>query len=745
MCYDIRYISSNKNEMGMKEMDMTESVYEREKAKLNASQREAVETTEGYVRVIAGAGSGKTKALTQRYMYLVQELGISTANLLCVTFTNKAANEMKRRIRSGIGDQDTALICTFHGFGVQLLREDIHTLQYPDDFLVLDEEDAETLLRHVYETAKISSSKYTYSMAKTLIGERKQDLGYIESFRELDIAPLRQQYEQAQTTEDKIFFGYLYEQRKCYGLDFDDLIYMTLYILQHYEEKRQKWQERLEYIMVDEFQDVSARQYELVSILSGYHQNLFIVGDPDQTIYTWRGARVEYILNFDKIYPEAHTIFMNENYRSLTDILQVSNSLIEKNQKRVEKRLQPVRSGDQPVLYFHAKTLQEEAGWMVGEIRKLLAKGVTHEQIAVLYRAHAVSRSVEEAFIREKLPYVLYSGIAFYQRREIKDMICYLRMLVMGDDWSFLRIINEPKRNFGEKRLKILQDYAEQQGVSLYAALRANLEQPLIAKSKAADFVTLIEKYRKCYKEMRITDVLAGILSDSGYEAMLRSSGDDERLDNLSELRQAVYEYEAKAVEEHGLEDYLQRIALFTTMDRAERKGTIKLMTIHTAKGLEFPYVFVCGMNEGIFPSKHVCTLDQLEEERRLAYVAFTRAENALYLSDAEGVSHDGGYRFPSRFILNVDKAYLHYVVPLDDQLADQTLQHIAANERIFTALEHPAFTVGDIVEHRLLGRGTVQAVDTEHSCYKIRFEGKNTVRTISMTMKMERVAAGGE
>lgn len=705
---------------------------------LNEEQRLAVTSTEGYVRVIAGAGSGKTKALAHRYAYLVQEIGISTANILCVTFTNKAANEMKSRIRSMIGDSDTGLVATFHGFCVQLLRQDIHTMQYPDNFMILDADDTDAILKNVYQEAKIDSRSYTYSMAKDMISFRKHRENYLSCFLDMDLEILQKKYLGSQNVQERIFYGYLYEQRKAFGLDYDDLILFALYILKNFEEKRNKWQKKLEYIMVDEFQDVSAAQYDLADILSGYHRNLFIVGDPDQTIYSWRGADVNYILNFDKHHPGTKTIVMDQNYRSSPEILNVSNSLIEKNRLRVEKNLKPVKQQGKKALYCHARTTREEAEWIAAQIKKLREAGAVFSDITVLYRAHFVSRSLEEIFVKRQIPYVLYSGIEFYRRKEVKDILAYLRMVAFGDDLSFLRVVNEPKRNIGNRRIDLLKEYARVESCSLYDALKENLQQDLIARSKADEFVEVVEKYRGVYKEKKITDVLAGILNDSGYEAMLRQSGEDERLDNLAELKQSVYSYEKESGEETFLEDYLQKIALFSNMDKKDRKDSVKMMTIHTAKGLEFPYVFVCGLNEGIFPGKRVDTGERLEEERRLAYVAYTRAEQGLFLSEAEGVNYDGSFRFPSRFIFNIEREYLEYTRELDPALAANARSYISANEKKLQNLGRTGFLAGDKVRHKVFGTGEILEVKKEEGCYAIKFEKLKTVRNISFTASLE-------
>lgn len=707
---------------------------------LNEEQLEAVTQTEGYVRVIAGAGSGKTKALTNRYAYLVNDLGISTASILCVTFTNKAANEMKRRIRNMIGDCDTGYVSTFHGFCVQLLREDIHTLNYPEKFIVMDSEDTDTILKTIYKEAEIDSSRMTFSMAKDMICGRKLKFEHIPYLIQLDIDELKESYHNSTKQEDRIFYGYLYEQRKCFGLDFDDLLTFAYHILSNFQEKLDKWQKKLEYVMVDEFQDVNGLQYALADMLSGYHKNLFVVGDPDQTIYTWRGARVEYILDFHKKYPAAKTVILDKNYRSTPNILNASNSLIKNNKNRIEKELKPTKTDDIPVIYNHAKTVTEEAKWIVKQIKALKESGKSLSEIAILFRSNFVSRSLEEAFVREEIPYVLYSGLEFYKRKEIKDILSYLRMIAFEDDLSFLRTVNEPKRNMGNKRMDLIRSYSEEHRCTLYQSLKENMQEDLLVRSKANEYVSLIERYKQVYKELSVSDLLMAVLNDSSYEAMLRTSGQQERLDNLAELKQSIKEYENSTGEDTNLEDYLQKISLFSNADQEERKNSIKMMTVHTAKGLEFPYVFVCGMNEGIFPSSHVNTTDKLEEERRLAYVAYTRAEKALFLSDAEGLNYDGSYRYPSRFIFNTDKTYVNYTVELDDRLVDNAISYINSNEKKLQARNTISFQAGERVSHKTFGNGTVVEVNLTDNCYVVVFDNKETERSLSFHAPLVRI-----
>lgn len=538
---------------------------------LNDAQREAVTTTEGFVRVLAGAGSGKTRALAHRFAYLVEELGILPGNILCVTFTNKAAAEMRSRIHALTGDNDTGYINTFHGFCVSILQEDSHAVGYPKSFLVLDNADIDDMLAKIYEERGLTLRDMTYGQARDMFEMRKlvQQPDYYKELIALPLAGLKEKYDRAQSKQDVLFYGYLYEQKKCFGLDYNDLIKFSLYIFAEHEEIRKKWQQRLEYIMIDEFQDIDEPQYRLMNVLCGWHKNLFVVGDPDQTIYSWRGASGRYLLDFDAHFPGTKTIFMLENYRSTPEILAAVNSLIAKNTSRVEKNLVPVCSHGQKVICHHAAATDEEGAWLAGEIGQLHAAGVPYRDMAVLYRAHYITRSIEEQLLKAELPYMIYSGVQFFARREIKDALSYLRMLAYRDDLSFLRIVNVPKRNIGERRRKFLTAYAEEHQLTLWQALKESLEDPIWRSTKAKGFIALIEDLAELSEGGSVSEILARVLDKSGYEMMLRTEGSQARLDNLAELKQSVREYEVNCGEEAGLMDYLNHAALFTNQDVA--------------------------------------------------------------------------------------------------------------------------------------------------------------------------------
>lgn len=708
--------------------------------KLNDEQMTAVTSTEGFVRVIAGAGSGKTRALTHRFAFLVNEMGILPENILCVTFTNKAANEMRQRIHNLIGDNDTGYINTFHGFCVAVLQEDSYAVQYPKNFLVLDNSDIDSMLRIIYEERGLTLRDMTFADARDMIEIQKlfKKPEYYLDMIGMSLETLQEKYLSATNKNDIIFYGYLYQEKKCFGLDYNDLIKFTLYIFAQNEDICLKWQKRLEYIMIDEFQDIDGLQYELMETLCAYHKNLFIVGDPDQTIYTWRGANVKYLLEFEQNFPGTKTVMMLKNYRSTPQILAAANSLIAKNKHRIKKDLIPVLpNGKKPVFCF-AKNSKEEAKWIVSKIKDLHESGVDYRDITILYRAHYVTRSVEEALLTEKLPYHIYSGVPFFGRAEIKDALSYLRIIVSQDDLSFRRVINTPKRNMGRRRMTYLEEYAQNNQCTLYTALKQTVDDDIFKGTKARVFISLIEDFSNGYEERTVSDLLSAVLNESGYEKMLRTEGSRERLDNLAELKQSVLEYETTCGEEATVFHYLAHIALFTNNDIEDNSDKVKLMTVHAAKGLEFPYVMLCGMNEGVFPSRKTKDLLGMEEERRLAFVAMTRAEKGLFLSGAEGRNFDGTPRYPSRFVLDIDEDLLEYTEKPSDSLINDAKEHIALNEKYMPEnLESELIPAGTRIRHEYLGEGTILDTDAGKGAYLVQFDSLPTPRTISFRAKL--------
>ncbi len=710
---------------------------------LNEAQKEAVTSTEGFIRVVAGAGSGKTRALSFRFAYLVNALGIMPGHILCVTFTNKSANEMRQRIHLLTGDNDTGYINTFHGFCVSVLQEDSHALQYPKSFLVMDNSDIDDILKIIYEERGLSLRDKTFSAARDMFEIRKckDEPEYYLDMLNMSIDALKEKYDRATSVNDILFYGYLYQEKKCFGLDYNDLIKFTLYMFSEHEDIKLKWQKRLEYIMIDEFQDIDGLQYKLMDVLSAYHKNLFIVGDPDQTIYTWRGASVGFLLNFDKNYPDVKTIYMIDNYRSTPQIIAACNSLIDKNTQRLKKNLVAVGDSGESVLCHLAPDTADEADWITGQILVLKGLGVSYKDMAVLYRAHYVTRTIETGLIKEKIPYTIYSGVQFYGRMEIKDALCYLRMILYRDDVSFRRIANVPKRNLGKRRMAFLEQYARDNNCSLYMALNENLENDTLRGTRAKEFIDVIEKYAGNYEGIPVSELLTKVLEDTGYEEMLRTEGAQERLDNLAELKQSVFEYETTCGEEVGLEDYLRHIALFTNADSdTEKSDKVRLMTVHAAKGLEFPYVFLCGMNEGIFPSRKIHTLEGMEEERRLAFVAMTRAKKRLFISEAGGQTFEGIPRYPSRFIMDIDRSCLEFTQEPSEEMMTRTRKYIENDSRhLKGAVKLDLLEKGQRVEHAILGPGTILDINIDEESYLIQFDGMETPRQIAMKVRLKR------
>ena len=624
-----------------------------------------------------------------------------------------------------------------------MLQEDGYFVQYPKSFLVLDNSDIDSMLKIIYEERGLTLRDMTFSNARDMIEieKCKNRPQYYLDVIAMDTDALKKKYDEAVSAKDVIFYGYLYQQKKCFGLDYNDLIKFTLYIFSKSDEIRLKWQQRLEYIMIDEFQDIDGLQYELMQALCAYHKNLFIVGDPDQTIYTWRGANVKHILDFDKNFPKVKTIMMMKNYRSTPEIIAAANSLIDKNTVRMKKQLIATLPKGERVVYSHAKTTKEEANSIAERIKKLSKAGVPYGDITILYRAHYIARTIEEGLMRAEIPYTVYSGVQFFDRMEIKDALSYLRLIAYRDDLSFMRIVNTPKRNIGEKRMRFLKEYAAANGSLLYDALVKSIDEPMFANTQARRFVKLVERFSSICHTMPASELLSAVLNESGYEEALRTEGAQDRLDNLAELKQAVYEYETGCGEESRLEDFLSHVALLTNADAVAAPNEVKLMTVHTAKGLEFPYVFICGLDEGMFPSKRTSSFEAMEEERRLAFVAMTRAEKGLYLSDAEGRGLDGSFRYPSRFVFDIDRQLMDYSTELDPGLKADAQRYISsAHNRLKGLSGQQRLNVGDRVRHDIMGNGVIEDIDEERMAYVVKFDELPTTRKINFKANLKEV-----
>lgn len=685
---------------------------------LNDRQIEAVMATEGKVRVVAGAGSGKTRVLAHRYAYLVNEVGIDPGNILCMTFTNKAAREMKNRIaklvhRSYVND----FTCTIHGFCVKFLRREIHRLGYPKSFTVLDEEDQKALAKQVMEEMHLDATNTTIKQFLDGVSYYKSNLGYIPSI----IVPSAQL--EAKDIDETV--RYIQLQLKNFTLDFNDIINYALYIMDNYPDALAYWQDLLNYVQVDEVQDCNGKDWAIINHVSGGYGNLFIVGDPDQAIYEWRGAMPDMFIQF----PADTDIILNQNYRSTPNILNVANSIIEHNENRIPKDLFTARPSEKVAIHYHGKSEAEECNWIADQISDLKDKGASFSDFAILYRASYLSRNIEQALMKKQIKYVVWGGIRFFERREIKDCLAYLRLIAnQKDDLAFSRIINVPKRSFGKSSLTRLQEQADVEGLSLYETLVKHKDDEAFASKPAiVQFIQFIDDSHGYSNFTAIGELLDYVLKDTGLERMYREEGDDERLENIEELKRSVKDYETMNMDSNflSLESYLQEIALYTNADYKEDGETVKLMTIHQAKGLEFPYVFIAGLTEGIFPS-HRSIRDRNkraeEEERRLMYVAVTRAEKALFLTESEGYNYVTKQdKYPSRYILEIQDGLLEVKGEIETNLLNNLL---AGTKRQIEELDDDTkeYKVGDKVAHKIFGGGEVIEKANDLS-YRVRFE----------------------
>lgn len=685
---------------------------------LNEKQQQAVEATEGRVRVVAGAGSGKTRVIAHRYAFLVNDIGISPGNILCLTFTNKAAQEMKRRI-SGMVDRGSVndFICTIHSFCAKFLRQEIYRIGYPKNFTIIDEEDAKQLAKQAMIEFDIDRKKITAERFLKGVAALK---GYEPThYIQRHVLPNSSSFAPDATVR------YLRLQLKHFALDYDDLLYFTLYILNHFPDARKHWTEKLNYLMVDEVQDCTGDDWKLLHALTQHHGNLFVVGDPDQAIYEWRGANPKIFVDF-----KAKTdIILNQNYRSTPDILDVANRIIENNKNRVPKDLYTVKLNERQPVHLHSKSEKEEAEFIASRIEEGIKGGMTPNQFAILYRSSFLSRQVEQALLKHKLPYTVWGGVRFFERKEIKDVLAYLRLVASEeDDISFRRIVNLPARKFGDSSMKQLARLAEEEGTPLMTTLRNHIGDKTFNKPTLHNFISLIDGARERVPLMRVTDLADWILKESGLGDLYRNDEEEERLENITELMNSMKEFEAGRIDEGDADliSYLQEVSLFTNVDRTIDSEKVRLMTIHQSKGLEFPEVFVIGLTEGIFPNHRSIRErreDGEEEERRLMYVAVTRAEKMLWLCESEGYMHDtGALKFPSRFFSEVPDWMLKLEGVMDPSLMDGTKQMVAMlREELGENSEKPLAN-GTRVKHKVFGEGVIEAYDASSKSYKVRF-----------------------
>lgn len=695
---------------------------------LNENQREAVVATKGPVAIIAGAGSGKTRTITHKIAYLMTHDNIDSDRILAVTFTNKASKEMGDRLIDMMGEEAANMsISTYHSLGARILRSEIDKIGYPKRFNILDNIDQRMLLSPIYKKFDLSSKTHTYPSMISYISECK--IKGITPEMEIDNAK-----KDTDRVLANIYKEYQEKLRSIKALDFDDLLIYTHKILKEFPEVAKKWSNKFDYVLIDEFQDTSIIQFELILMLS-QHQNITIVGDPDQTIYTWRQADVNLINNFESHFKNAQVFKLEYNYRSTSTILDKANQLIQHNTKRKEKNLKSVKGEGTPVTFHHATSEDAEARWVLSKINELRKDRNQLKDIAILYRANYLSASIEKAFLNAGINYVIFGGVKFYQRQEVKDAISFLKIIANGDEVSMRRMINVPPRKIGKVAQEKIISFAESKGLTIYEAIMKhlnNLPVTLAVKKELVSFINIVNKYSKALESNPISLVLEKFLLDVDYASIWNSSTDMTRIENLKELIATIRSWEEEYPDK-GIVEYLEEISLFTEKsEHSFASDYVSLMTVHSAKGLEFKNVFVIGFSDGVFPSKRAMDEsgnDALEEERRLAYVATTRAMDNLFLSDARGYSID--YKFqkkPSRFLKEMGIDYREF-----------TGEFIAPTDSSENYIEDRNILEGDIVSHIKFGEGVVVSVQGE--LIEIAFKDPYGVKTLMKNHKaIERV-----
>lgn len=678
---------------------------------LNDKQKEAVIDDSKHLRIIAGAGSGKTRVLTMRIAYLIEQKHVNPKNVLAITFTNKAANEMKNRISEMLGEAgDGAFISTIHSLCVRILKEEIGVFGYPKNFTIVDGDDQKTILKEAYKEFNIDKKDLSYGSALDYIANCKyEELSYEKA--------MDQAYGEKKLVDKANVYKYYDERLKSlYALDFDDLILFTVRLFKLHKDILKKWSSKFIYIHVDEFQDIDKTQYELIKLLSSTHDNVYVVGDPDQTIYTWRGADVNIIVNFDKDFKNTKTIILNQNYRSTNNILEGANSLIKYNKSRVPKDLFSENGNGDKIVHKTLPDETSEAYYIVSCIQSLLKQGYEYNDIAILYRSNYLSREVEKVFIENRIPYVIYGGIRFYERMEVKDILSYLRLIVTGDDLAFQRVINQPKRGIGQKSIDTIFSLAKENNISMYEVVK----QGLFAKNQSVleSFVDMVERWKSSLDGKPLEEVLTDVFEQSGYRSMLEKENETERIENVKSLIDDIKDYQ-ETYPGSTLADYLSMISLYTDKANTDGSASVSLMTIHASKGLEFKVVFVVGLSEGIFPSERTL-LEQkgVEEERRLAYVAYTRAKEKLTLTDTSSFSYVvNSAKTTSRFVNEVDEKYIeHLDKPV---LKQQSVFDVPFTTKISSiepkkeAPRRPSrYRKSDVVIHKIFGEGVVVKCD---------------------------------
>ncbi|PJN89168.1 DNA helicase PcrA [Bacillus sp. mrc49] len=708
---------------------------------LNQQQQKAVKSTDGPLLIMAGAGSGKTRVLTHRIAYLMVEKEIAPWNILAITFTNKAAREMKERIRAILGGASEDIwISTFHSMCVRILRRDIDRIGFNRNFSILDTTDQQSVIKQIMKERNMDTKKYDYRAILGSISSAKNELVGPEEY-------MKTASDFFTKVTAEVYTEYQKRLRKNSALDFDDLIMMTIQLFQLVPEVLEYYQRKFQYIHVDEYQDTNRAQYMLVKLLASRFRNLCVVGDSDQSIYRWRGADIANILSFEKDYPNANMIFLEQNYRSTKKILEAANKVIDNNQNRKPKNLWTENADGNKLFYYRADNEQGEAQFVAGKINELVQDGSRkYSDIAILYRTNAQSRVMEEVLLKSNINYAIVGGTKFYDRKEIKDLLAYLRLIANpDDDISLRRVINVPKRGIGATSMDKVADYANQYDVSIYKALESVEMVGISGKAtKAArEFHTLITNYTNQQEYLSVTELVEEVIKKTGYREMLQAEKTIEsqsRLENIDEFLSVTKAFESNS-DDKSLVGFLTDLALVADIDQLdenaeESTNTVTLMTLHSAKGLEYPVVFLLGLEEGVFPhSRSLMDEEEMEEERRLAYVGITRAENELFMSNAQMRTLYGRTSMNpvSRFIGEIPAELLEDLKPKPAPRARQTPFSSSARASTSSAATRkaPAFgravsapsatggeeigwAVGDRASHKKWGVGTVVSVKGE-------------------------------
>lgn len=700
---------------------------------LNPMQQEAVYYTEGPLLILAGAGSGKTRVLTHRIAYLIEEKGINPWNIMAITFTNKAANEMRERVDKIVGfGSESIWVSTFHSSCVRILRRFIDRLGYGTNFTIYDADDQKTVMKDICKRLNIDTKMYKEKMLLAAISSAKDEMISPEEYR---LNMISDSQDLNKKTVARVYEAYQKQLQQNNALDFDDLLVKTVELFQNCGDVLEYYQEKFRYIMVDEYQDTNTVQFKFVSLLASKYKNLCVVGDDDQSIYKFRGANIGNILGFEQVFPEAKVIKLEQNYRSTQNILNAANEVIRNNIKRKEKTLWTANEEGEQIHLREFQSGFEEAEYIAGDIRRKIREGeCSYSDCAVLYRTNAQSRLFEEKFLLGNIPYKIVGGVNFYARKEIKDMLAYLKIVDNArDDVAVQRIINVPRRGIGAASLSKVQIYAQDMELSFYDALRMADEIPSLGRgaAKIRSFVDFIQKFRSQVEYLSVTELLQKIIDETGYVEELKAENTEEskgRIENIDELISKAVSYEQEA-EHPSLSGFLEEVALVSDLDSVnEDENRVLLMTLHSAKGLEFPQVYLAGMEEGIFPS-YLSMISgdpqDLEEERRLCYVGITRAMKGLTMTAAHQrmIRGETQYNRVSRFVREIPREYVDLGQKASDRssikMPDKTdiyarmrqmYQQNTFSPKKFEVKKAASldYQEGDTVRHIKFGNGTV-------------------------------------